>query len=113
MAGLRRAGRRPFRVEFQRALIVTSPKGHEVLSPWHTVTFAWVDILSGTGAERRETAVTAAGNSATFVANWTPRLAEITEADRIFYGDRAYDIYSIAPTGRNQTLEFTATVRKA
>jgi hypothetical protein len=110
---LRRAGKRPFRVEFQRATITTNALGHQVESPWTALCAAWVDKLDGRGSERREAAALGSVRATTFVANWTPTLDGVTERDRIVHAGVAWDIKGIANKGRNQVIEFTATSRGA
>lgn len=113
MAGsLRASGKRPFLVTFERRTVARSAMGLETPGPWVPLCSAWVDILHGKGSERRETAVEAASIVATFIANSTPLLRSVTEKDRIFWDGRGWDIASIAPMGRNRTVEFTASVRK-
>jgi hypothetical protein len=110
---LRPSGKRPFLVRFERRVFDRGPGGHDVAVANAILGSFWVDIWHGKGSERREAAGQAASILATFVANSCPALREVTEQDQIRWDGRLWDIHSIAPTGLNQTLEFTATVRKA
>ncbi len=108
---LRSAGRRDCRITFERATVTKNSGGQQVESAWAGIAQAWASILFGTGRERRAAAVEQAVNSATFVCNWSPTLAMVTERDRIIWDGQIFDIESVAPMTR-KTIEFTASLMK-
>jgi len=105
-----RAGKRQFRILFQRATAATSSLGVETESPWTDIEPAMAAISWGTSAERREAAAENATQAATFRVLSTVALRGVTHRDRIFYDDTGWDITGIAPVGDlHREIEFTAT----
>lgn len=105
-----RAGKRQFRILFQRATAGTSALGVETQTPWTDVQAAMAAISWGTGAERREAAAENASQVATFRVISTAALRGVTPRDRIVYEGVAWDITGIAPVGDlHREIEFTAT----
>jgi len=106
-----RAGKRQFRIVFQRATEGTSTLGVEVDDAWEEIEQAKAAISWGSGAERREAAAENASQTATFRVLSTVALRGVTPRDhRIVYEGVGWDITGIAPVGDlHREIEFTAT----
>lgn len=98
-------GRRSERITFQRAAVTTDDHGGEV-ETWADHVTAWAEVRWGTGQERREAAQERGQISATFVCDWTPTLAAVTERDRILYQGAVWDLSPPAFMAR-QEIHFT------
>lgn len=104
-----RAGKRQFRIVFERATVVRSALGVETEGPWAAIEPAMAAISWGSGAERREAAAENASQAATFRVIATAALRGVTPKDRISYDGAAWDITGIAPVGDlHREIEFTA-----
>lgn len=102
------AGERDRLIEFQRLITDEDDLGQQSNPEPERIVRAWAKVLFGSGQERREAAQERASQSATFLCNWTPALAEVTQEHRISALNRIWDITSIAPIGVNDELHFTA-----
>jgi head-tail adaptor len=110
---MRGAGKRSYRIIFQRATVTRSVVGTEVEGPWLSFVAAWAMVRQGTGNERRVAAMEAATQPATFVVLDNSQTRTVTETDRIVFSGRNWDIISIVPSFDRSEIEFTATARKA
>lgn len=105
-----RAGKKQFRIIFQRATSGTSALGVETDLPWADIEPAMAGISWGSSAERREGAAENASQTGTFRVNSTIAVRTVTPRDRILYDGAGWDITSIAPVGDlHREIEFTAT----
>ncbi len=104
-----RAGKRQWRIVFQRATAATSALGVETETPWTDIEPAMAAVMWGSGAERREAAAENASQAATFRVVSTAALRGVTVRDRILYEGVGWDITGIAPVGDlHREIEFTA-----
>jgi SPP1 family predicted phage head-tail adaptor len=99
------AGKRIHRIVFHKATETTDNYG-AIVSAWTQHTEAFAEVLFGTGAERREAAQTQASQAATFIVPTTPKVALVTEKDRIIGLSATWNITSAISVGRDH--HFTA-----
>lgn len=106
------AGRRDTRVVFERATVARSALGGKTAGAgdWAAIGSRLGKVLYGTGAERREAAVEAGAQAATFRLLADSLTRTITLADRAVCRGLTYDLTGIAPIG-NDEIEFTGTAR--
>lgn len=100
-------GERSHLVTIQRATVTTDDYGGEVRT-WHTHTAGWAKISYGTGAERREAAQENAVQTAIFMFDWSPTLADVTAKDRLYIFDTVWDITANVTIGANRESHITA-----
>lgn len=101
------ASQRDQRVAFERATFTRDGMNAKVAG-WAHYADAWVGVSFGTGAERRNAAQVGGSQAATFRADWSPTLADVTIEDRIQFMGAAWDITNVSPFGRNDGIDFTA-----
>lgn len=100
-------GQRPHYCLIQRRTVVADDYGGETAT-WHTLATGYAKVQHGTGQERREAAQENAAQSATFVFDWSPTLAAVKPADRLYVFDTVWDIASVATYGGNVEVAMTA-----
>lgn len=107
------AGQRDRRLSFERAAAVTSALGgtkRAVFAPFGITVSA--KVLFGSGQERRQAGAEGVSLVATFRVLSSTETRAITEADRIRFDARSWDITSIVPIGVRAEIEFVATAAK-
>lgn len=107
------AGKRDRRITFERSAPVRTALGVKPQTSWILIGSRLANIRFGTGAERREAAVEAAVQPATFRTLADNFTTTVTVGDRIGYAGLVYDIAGITPIGRGPAeFEFTAVAAR-
>lgn len=101
------AGKRDQLITIQRGTPTTDDYGGETKT-WATYAQAWAQVRRGSGQERRQVAQEQGSQSATFICDWNPTLAEVEITDRIQYLSDDWDIVDVAPM-ETKEIHFTAT----
>ena len=100
------------RIVFQRGTATAGGLGTEPAHNWDDYCLGWARVLFGSGQERRQAAADGATMTATFRVPSNSDTRSVTERDRIWFDERAWDIASIATIGLNDEIDFTATASK-
>lgn len=104
------AGKRDQRIDLQRATLVADDF-NEDMQTWITFATVWAEKRDVSDGERVKAAEVAAEISTRFTILWSQQVADLSPKDRVLFGDRVFDIYSVKELDRRKGLEITATAR--
>lgn len=104
------AGKRDRRIDLQRATLVKDEFNEDVPT-WFTFATVWAEKRDVSDGERVKAAEVAAEISTRFTILWSTQVSDLSPKDRILFGDRVFDIYSVKELDRRKGIEITATAR--
>lgn len=99
------AGKLDRRITIQEPVISQDDYGEPVVTGWADVATVWAQVVPVSGREYFDATAVRAEKTTRFRIRWRSGL---TEAMRIVYDGRNYDIRSIVELGRREGLEIRA-----
>ena len=93
------------RITIQEPVVSKDGYGEDVVTGWTPVATVWAQVIPVSGREYFDAAAIRAEKTTRFRIRWR---SGVTEAMRIVYDGRSYDILGIVEIGRREGLEIRA-----